>query len=302
MPNDDPLPTGVFAASLTPQTADLRVDHEALAAHCRWLLESGCDGVAPLGSTGEATSFAVDERRELLDRLVESGITPSRLLVGTGSCALTDAITLTRHAVEHGVGGVLMLPPFYYKGVHDDGLYAFLDRLIQTVADARLRIYLYHFPRMAVVSFSNALVARLRDAYPHTVVGMKDSSGDIEHMRSICRDFPGFRLYAGTERLLLPVLEAGGAGCISATTNITARLAGEVHRDWRSGGAKAMQALLTAARQTLESHPFVPGLKGLLARRHENPGWMNLRPPLTPLGERELRKLEERLERTGFRW
>ena len=183
------LPLGVFAAALTPQKKDLRVDYEAFIAHCKWLLMNGCNGIAVLGTTGEANSFSVKERIELLDRLIESGIPPDCLLVGTGCCAIPDTVELTRHAVDHGVGGVLMLPPFYYKQVSDDGLFTTFDYIIQQISDEHLKVYLYHFPKMTAVPFSNAVVERLIRTYPDTVVGMKDSSGDWEHMKFLCENF-----------------------------------------------------------------------------------------------------------------
>lgn len=191
---DHRLPAGVIVATLTPMLDDLSPDHEALAAHSRWLLDSGCHGIALLGTTGEASSFTLTERMELLDRLVDAGIEPHRLLVGTGCCAAGDAVKLTRHATSRDVAGALMLPPFYYKEVTDEGLFAFFARVIEEVNDPRLKIYLYHFPRMSGVPVTSGLIERLLSAYPGVVAGLKDSSGDLDHMRGLCRAFPGLRV------------------------------------------------------------------------------------------------------------
>lgn len=294
------LPNGVFAAALTPLRDDLSIDHEAFAEHCHWLLANGCHGAAPMGTTGEANSFSVAERLEALERLIGAAVPPARLLVGTGCCAIPDTVALTRHAVALGAGGVLALPPFYYKNVSDDGLYAAFDQVIQRVGDRRLKLYLYHFPQMSGVALSHALIVRLVRDYPDTVVGTKDSSGDWNNMKTLCETLPRFRVYAGTERYLLPILRVGGAGCISATTNVTCRLAGQVYAQRTSPDADALQGRLTAARDAIEQHPAIPALKRLTAERTGRSSWLNLRPPHRPLGEERSMALKAELERTGF--
>lgn len=294
------LPDGVFAAALTPLRSDFSIDHDAFAAHCRWLLANGCDGVAPMGTTGEANSFSVAERIEALDRLVEAGVPPARLLVGTGCSAIPDTVTLTRHALAHGTGGVLVLPPFYYKNVSDDGLYAVFDQVVQRVADSRLRLYLYHFPQMSAVPLGPALISRLIKRYPDTVVGMKDSGGDWNNMKTICETFPGFRLYAGTEKFLLPIMRAGGVGCISATTNVTAKLAAALYAKRTTPEADTLQQRLTAVRDVFEKFPAIPALKRLTATRTGQDAWRLPRPPHLPLDDERYAALRAELERVGF--
>ncbi len=300
MTQNHALPGGVFAATLTPLDGDLGIDHAALAAHCRWLLANGCDGIVLLGTTGEANAFSVAERMAALDALVEAGLPAPRLLVGTGCCAVPDAVALTRHAVAHGTGGVLMLPPFYYKDVTDDGLAAFFDRVIEQVGAAALRIYLYHIPQLSGVPFRRALIERLLARYPGTVAGMKDSSGDWDSMRALASALPGFRVFAGTERFLLDILAAGGVGCISATANVTCRLAAEVYAQRHTAGARALQDRLNAVRQAIEAFPLTAALKHLMAARTQRPGWLRLRPPLTPLAAAQAAALDEALQRLGF--
>ena len=215
---------GVMAASLTPMKDDLTIDHERLIAHCRWLLDNGCNAIAFMGTTGEANSLSVAERMIALDAVLEAGIAPELLMVGTGCCALPDTLALTRHAIAQGVGGMLMLPPFYYKGVSEEGVFAAFDAAIQRVGHDGLRIYLYHFPQMSGVPFSHALIERLLKKYPDVIAGIKDSSGDFENMRSMAAHFPGFDVFAGTERYLLDIMRAGGVGCISASANVTCPL------------------------------------------------------------------------------
>src|SRR5690606_17622458 len=221
---------------------------------------------AVLGTTGEANSFSVDERLALLDALADGGIPGHTLLPGTGNCAVPDTVTLTRKALEVGSAGVVMLPPFYYKNVSDDGLYAAYDQVIQKVGDSRLRIYFYHFPQMSAVPISHDLIERLLKAYPGTIAGIKDSSGNLDNMLEMCRRFPGFGVFAGSEQFLLPVLRAGGAGCISATANVTVAACAEVYRQWQSAGADALQEGLTAQRLAIQAKPLIPALKRIMAR------------------------------------
>lgn len=297
------LPDGVFVANLTPLNADLSVDYGALVAHCRWLLDNGADGLALLGTTGEANSFGLRERLILIEEVLKGGIPADRLMIGTGCCAFPDTVALTRYAVESGAGGVLMLPPFYYKGVSDEGLFRYFELVIRQVGHDRLKVYLYHFPKMSQVPFSTPLVRRLVDEFPEAVVGMKDSGGDWAHMEEVCRAIPGFRLYAGTEKYLADTLEIGGAGCISATTNATVRLASEVYERWKAGtDFREVQEQLTAVRQAMEVGNFTAVLKQLFARKRNDDKWLPMRPPIAPVGASVIDGLEERLEDLGFRW
>jgi len=222
-------PEGVLAAVLTPMDDGLAPDHPAFSAHCHRLLAAGCHGLSVFGTTGEANSLSVGERLAALEVLLESGVPANMLLPGTGSCALTDTVRLSRAALEAGTAGVLVLPPFYYKGVGDDGLFRFFAEVIERMGDERLRVYLYHIPQMTGVELGMSLISRLINAYPDTIAGTKDSSGDRERIETLCREFPGFSVLAGTETLLLETLRNGGKGCISATVNVTSRLARQVY-------------------------------------------------------------------------
>jgi len=294
------LPNGVFAASVTPLTKDFYIDHPALEKHCRWLLENGNDGICFMGTTGEANSFSVQERMIALNHLAIAGIPTEKLLVGTGCSSLEETITLTKHALSHDVSGVLVLPPFYYKQVSDDGLFDYFSLLIKRVANPSLKIYLYHFPKMTGVPFSIPLVSRLAKAYPETVVGMKDSGGDWSNMKAVLDALPGFRLYAGTEKYFLDVLNTGGAGCISATTNVSGNIASKVYKTKDSSEASKWQEKLTAAREAFEGYSFIAAVKQWLSEWHKNPDWLNIRPPNTRLNEEQINQLKKRLE--GINW
>ena len=297
------VPDGVMAAVLTPLAADGGVDHRRFADHCRWLLASGCDGLAVLGTTGEANSFSVEERLTLLDRLVESGVPPASLLPGTGCCALPDTVRLTRKAVTLGAKGVLMLPPFYYKTVTDDGLFAAFAEVIEAVGDDRLRVYLYHFPQMSGVPLRAPLIERLLARYPTIVAGMKDSSGDLANMTANAAAFPGFRVLSGSDELLWPLIQAGGAGCITAVCNVAAPLAARVVAAFRSDDPAAAESAhepLAAVRAAIARYPLSAALKEIMARHTGDAGWLRLRPPLTPLPVDDAAALATALDRLGF--
>ena len=291
---------GVFAAVLTPQSADLAPDHGTLADHCRWLLANGCDGLALLGTTGEANSFSVGERADILDALVEAGIPAAKLLPGTGCCAAPDTVRLTRHALAMGTAGVLVLPPFYYKKVSDDGVFAAFAGMIEEVGDAALRVYVYHFPQMSAVPISHAVIERLLKRYPGVVAGMKDSSGDLDNMTSVARAFPQFSVFSGWDQLMLPLLKKGGAGCITAVANVASHLAAKVYAGWREGGVEDIQELLTQVRVIISSSSQLAALKAIMARHTGQAGWENMRPPLVALDDGQRSRLFAELDATGF--
>jgi 4-hydroxy-tetrahydrodipicolinate synthase len=284
-------PRGVFSAALTPLDAEGAPDHAAFLRHARRLLDQGCDGIALLGTTGEANSFTVAEREALLEATVAGGIDPAQLLPGTGVAALPDTIRLTRHALGCGVTTVVMLPPFYYKGVADDALFACYAEVVERLADPRLRIVLYHIPPMSAVPIPFGVIARLRARYPGTFAGIKDSSGDLANMQALVREFPGLAVLAGADPLMLPLLAAGGAGCITATSNLVAADLAFVfahHADpARAEAVAAAQARIVAARNRASRFPQIASLKALLAAATGEPGWKRLRLPLLPLTESE---------------
>lgn len=289
---------GIFAAALTPMDEDLNPDHRSFAAHCRRLLRAGCHGLGIFGTTGEANSLSLAERIAALEALIEEGIPGETLLPGTGSSAFTDVVRMSRAALDAGASGVLVLPPFYYKGVSDDGLFRFFAEVIEGVGDERLKIYLYHIPQMTSVGFGLPLIGRLLEAYPGTIAGIKDSAGDVERIESLCREFPDFDVFAGTERYLLDTLRHGGAGCISATVNVTSRLARQVydaHQAGQDGEADTLQQSLTGLRETIEAFLPIPALKYLLGRHTEEEGWRNLRPPLVNFDDEQAQDLVSRL-------
>jgi 4-hydroxy-tetrahydrodipicolinate synthase len=271
--------SGVIAAIATPIGDDGAPDLKRAVKLARFLLDNSCDGLNVLGTTGEATSFARDERMAVMGAYKAEGLPLDRLMVGTGAAAVADAVALTRHAATLGFAGALVLPPFYYKGVPDDGLVAYVDTLVQATADKPIPLYLYHFPAMSGVPWHVALIERLRKSYPSRIVGLKDSSGDMAYARSAAAIAPNFAVFPSTEAALLEARAGAFAGCISATANLNADLCA---RAWHAGDQAALDAAVTI-RKLFDGKPLVSGVKALLSHIHSDPALARVKPPLAPL-------------------
>ena len=297
---------GVFSPVLTPFNADLSPSAPRFIKHCQWLLGQGV-GLSVFGTNSEANSLSVSEKRGLLDTLLAAGVAPDRLMPGTGACALPDSIELTRHAVSAGCAGVLMLPPFYYKGVSDEGLFRSYARVIDAVADTRLRIYLYHIPPVSQVGISLGLIERLLKAYPGTIAGIKDSSGDWANTSAMLREFQpqGFDVFAGTETVLLETLRAGGAGCITATGNVFPGAIVALYEHWRAQGdaavAEAKQQALNDTRAVFQKYPLIAAMKAAIADQSGDAAWATVRPPLVELDGNQAQELNQALAQRGFK-
>ena len=291
---------GLYAPPLTPLTADLRPDADRFLKHCRRLLDEGCHGLAPFGTTGEGVSLSVAERMALLDALLEGGISPELLVPGTGSADLPDTVDLTRYAMNIGCAGVLLLPPFYFKDVTDDGVYRYISVLIERVADSRLRILLYHIPQLSGVGFSRPLIRRLKDAYPETIAGIKDSGGDPDFTFELLEELPDFKVFVGTEFYLAEALAAGAAGCISAMANLNTQGLRELYESWHKTGAQRIQEQVIQVRKAVEAFPVIPALKAAVALLNSDPAWGTPRPPLSPLSSEDRQELMIALMAAGF--
>jgi len=294
------IASGAWAAALTPLNEDLSIDHAAYDAHVRWLFATGCAGVAALGTTGEANSFSVRERLELIEHLSQGGHDSDRILIGVGCCAAQDTIELTRAALNAGFHNVMMLPPFYYKNVSDEGVFGAYARVIEAVNDPRLNVIIYDIPPMTGFKIGVDLLRRLRETFPDTVIGVKNSSGDWSAMEATLAELPGFKVFAGTEQFLLQTLRAGGPGCISATANVTSRSLAEIYANWRSDKADAPQQAATRNRLALQKHPPIPALKEIMAAVRQRPEWRRLRPPMTNLSNAEAEALLATVRELGL--
>jgi 4-hydroxy-tetrahydrodipicolinate synthase len=293
---------GVLAPVITPFRRDLAPDADRFVRHCRWLMRNGCAGLAVFGTNSEANSMSVEEKLELLEALVKGGVPAAALMPGTGHCALSDSVKMTREAVRLGCAGVLMLPPFYYKGVSDEGLFRSFSEVVERVGDERLRLYLYHIPLVSNVPITLDLIERLLERYPGVVAGIKDSSGDWSNTKAMLERFKdrGFDVFAGSEVFLLDNMRGGGKGCITATGNVNPGAIDHVYRNWRSPEADKLQAGITATRKIVQKQPMIPALKAIVAHFGDDSEWRRTRPPLVELSAEQERALIPELKAAGF--
>lgn len=291
----------VWSPVITPFSADLAPNTRHFVSHCQWLASHGV-GLAVFGTNSEANSMTVAEKQALLGALAESDVDPARLMPGTGQCAIGDSVTLIREAMAVGCAGVLMLPPFYYKGVSDEGLFRYYSEVVERVGYSRLRIYLYHIPPVTQVPLSLELIERLRDAFPGTIAGIKDSGGDWSYTQTLIDRFAGddFAVYAGSERFLLDTLRAGGAGCISATANINPGAIAGLAANWQAKGADDKQKSLNVLRNLFERYPLIPAMKAATAHFSGTSDWRRVRPPLVEMDEARTQALVTSLEELEF--
>ncbi len=292
---------GVLSPVITPFQQDGSVDLPGFTEQCKWL-QSNQIGLAFLGTNSEANSISPDERMEMIDAVIQAGLDPNGMMPGTGGCDLPTTVRLTRHAVNQGCAGVLMLPPFYYKGVSDEGLFRYFSEVIQKVGNDSLRIYLYHIPPVAQVAITLPLIERLLKEYPDVIAGVKDSSGDWKNTQAMLEQFAsqGFDIFAGSESFLLQTLRGGGAGCISATANVNAPAIHELYKTWQEPDADSKQESLNVIRNIFQSFPMIPALKSAIAHWSGNDSWKRVRSPLVELTDAQHRDLIQQLEAAGF--
>jgi 4-hydroxy-tetrahydrodipicolinate synthase len=292
---------GVLSPVVTPFRSDYSPDADRFVRHCRWLTSNNV-GLAVFGTNSEGNSLSVEERMTLLDSLLDAGIDPARLLPGTGCCALSDSVRLSAYAVKRGCAGVLMLPPFYYKGVSDEGLYRNFSEIVEQVGDPRIRIYLYHIPPVSQIGIGITLIERLLKSYPRNIAGIKDSSGDWNNTKAMLDAFAGtdFAIFAGSEPFLLATMRSGGAGCISATANVNPGPIHKLFASWTAADAEAQQASLDTVRRIFQKFPMIPALKQAVAHWSADPAWAKVRPPLVELTAEQSESLIAELQRCGF--
>jgi len=270
---------GVIAAVATPIEPNGEPDTARATKLARYLLDNGCDGLNVLGTTGEATSFSLEQRKRVMSAYKRASLPLERLMVGTGAAAAADAVALTRHAAELGFAGALVLPPFYYKGVPDDGLVAYVDTIVQSTAATPIPLYLYHFPQQSGLHWHVKLLRRLLDQFGGRIVGLKDSSGDMAYAREAAAISKSFAVFPSTEAVLLEARDGAFAGCISATANCNPDLC---QRAWRLGDQAALDQAVTI-RKLFDGRALVSGVKALLAHIHADPALARVMPPLAAL-------------------
>jgi len=290
---------GVWCATLTPLDGRGAVDHARFAAHVRRLFDAGVDGIAPFGTTGEGQSFGVAERKQALEALIAAGVAPGRILAATGCAALPETADLTRHAIACGCAGVLVLPPFFWKDVAAEGVYASYAALIDEVADARLRLYLYHIPQITGVPIASTVITRLVAAYPGIVAGLKDSAADLDHSKAMRVRFPELAVFVGHEPHLPPMLAAGGAGTICGIANMFPQL---IRRLFDGAGAPDGDRALATVQRFIDvayDYPLMSAFKALQAHLAGNEAWTTVRAPLVQLPPEDRAAMIDRLRRAG---
>ena len=291
----------VLSPVITPFKADGSPDAPKLLKQCQWLEANGV-GQAIFGTNSEANSMSAPQKMGTLTALIEGGLKPEHLMPGTGATSIDATVNMTRHAVNHKCAGVLMLPPFYYKDVTDDGLFAYFSEVIQKVGSAALQIYIYNIPPVTKVTLSLSLLERLAKEYPKTVVGMKDSSGDWSYTESVIKLLApsGFRVYAGSEVFLMRALRAGGVGCISATANVNPKAIADLAAHWRESNADTLQANLDQVRGIFAKYQMIAGMKTAVAHYTKDSEWLRVRPPLMQLSAEQQAQLLSELKAINF--
>ena len=293
---------GIYTASLTPLFDSFEPNIPALIRHAQWLLEEGSDGVALLGSTGESNSMTVEQRQSIIEQSALE-LPPDRLMMGTGSCALQDAVRLTQASVNAGVFSVLVLPPFYYKPQSEESVLSFFSLLVEAVDNPNLRIIFYNFPQLSGYNFSIKILQELKLRFGDIAAGIKDSSGDWNNMLDMVQNVPDLMVYTGTETLLLDILRKGGAGSITATANLIAPECQHVFQAWKNGPSEAAdqaQKHLTALRIAFESYSFVSEMKSLLAAQTNSEEWNHMLPPFAQLPDEQVEELTEQIKVLGL--
>lgn len=292
---------GVLAPVLTPFDNDLQPDVTPFIAHCRWLVDNNA-GLAIFGTNSEAASIPVGERLRLTDALIEAGIPAAKLMPGTGACALPDAVEMARHASGHGAAGMLVVPPFFYKGVSEDGVFAYYAEIIERVGHGCAPIYLYHIPQFSHVPITLGLIERLIKRYPAVIAGAKDSSGDWSNTKAMLDNYAsgGFDVFPASESFLSAAMPLGAAGCISATVNMNPAGIHRLYANWDTPQATELQAKADAVRNVFQGGNMIPAMKHAVAAFAGQSQWRTVRPPLVALDRASGDKVDADLRAAGF--
>ena len=274
----------LFVPAITPFASDLSVDTARYVAHAQTLIAAGAHGLAPFGTTSEANSLSVAERMAALEALIEGGIEPAQIIPGTGCCAVADTIALSSHAMQLGCRGVLMLPPFFYKGVSDEGVFDAYAQVIEAVGP-QLRVYLYHIPQMSGVPITLALIERLIGRFGGQIAGLKDSSGSWENTAAVIAAFRQIDTYSASESLIPENVAAGGAGCISASSNVNPRGIRALIDGLNGPNNDVLHHQVSSVRKIFEGMPLVPSIKRAIAVQRGDDNFARVRPPFVSVGQ-----------------
>ena len=281
--------SGVFSAALTPVRKDLSINQDLYLRHCQYLMRQGHDGLAIFGTTGEANSFSIKEKKDTLEFLLSNRIDPKILIPGTGSSSLNDAIEMTKHAATYKVKAVLLLPPFYYKNVSDEGVINYYRHIIEKVGINEMQYILYHIPQNSYVPINFKIIEMLLKFYPKNIVGLKDSSGDGDRMMKVIKYFDNFAVFCGHDSLALNIVKRGGAGAITAGTNVCGKLLSFIIKNYKNenqiNNFSELQKLLIQIRQVITSHEPISLMKAYFSIVDNISEWNNVLPPLKKIHE-----------------
>jgi len=298
---DAPGLPGIWPALMTPLAADLSIDHGRFAAHARHLLEAGCAGVTPFGTTGEGPSFSVAERRAAVDALLAGGVPAARILVSVSCTAVPDTVALVRHAQDIGAWGALLMPPFFFKGVSDEGIVDAYRQILDATADRPLRVVLYHIPQVSAVGLSHAVIAELLRRYPQRIVAIKDSACDRAWSVGLAEAFASkIGVHVGNELDLPAMAGFGSRGAVSGLANfmprMVHRLATEPDATRTANDHARVQRLLA----WLGGYALIPALKAVMAAQTGDTGWLRVRAPLAALGPERFETFRRELTAHGL--
>ena len=277
---------GTYCATLTPVNTDFSINKKLFLEHCNNLLTEGLDGIGIFGTTGEANSFNVEEKIEAINFLIDNNIDPDKIISGTGKCSIKDTVKLTKHAAKLKVKAVLLLPPFYYKNVEEEGVVEYFKKIVEQVGENSLKYLLYNIPQISGISISTGIIKKLIKLYPSNFVGMKDSSGDINNMLKIIQSFKDFSLFSGSDILAQEICKKGGAGAITATSNISGKLISYIINNYNNEkNINNFQDLQVQIRSTLFSNEPISTLKAFLSVKNNEKSWNKVLPPLSTIND-----------------
>lgn len=292
---------GIWPALLTPLTADLDIDHAKFAAHCKALIARGCPGVTAFGTTGEGPSFSMAERRQAIDQLIANSIPAAQIMVSTSCAALPETLELTRHAVQVGVHGCLMLPPFFLKGVSDEGVIDAYRYVLDGMAGTPFKLYLYHIPQVTGVPLSHHVIRTLKDQYPETIVGIKDSACTTAHSVGLADAFmKELTVYVGFEPDLPEMGRRGSTGAISGLANFMPRVVSRLVTHPDAPATPAERDRIIQLLGLLDGYSLMPALKGIMAMLSSDPAWLRVRAPLVALTPDQFESLRKTISAFGI--
>ncbi len=282
---------GVYSATCSILNENYSLNVEATIKHAESSINNGLHGVFFFGSTGQSQLISISEKKDLISK-ISSHRLKKKFFLGTGCNSLKDTINLIKYGFEYGFKDYLIMPPAYYKGNTDEGVFNFFSNIITEIP--KIRIILYNFEQLCGYKFSIDAVKRLVSTYPENIVGCKDSTSNLyENLK-----LPNFLIFPGTETKLLKGLEIGNSGIISAVCNISAPLARRVFDDFEKKQKQTHNEKLIAVRKAFDGYNLISAIHSYLSER--NKSFDKLLPPLTLLSMDEKKELINKLDKLKF--